>query len=95
MAVVFLAAALLSPGCWAQSGCFVDSNGTRACPVGGGGGGGYTRPKRDYDREERQTEERERAQRNAEYAAIRKRVDAAYASSDYREALRLRVIGGR
>lgn len=89
MAVVFLAAALLSPGSWAQSGCFVDSNGTRACPVGGGGGGGYTRPERDYDREERQAEERERAQRNAEYAAIRKRVDAAYASSDYREALRL------
>ena len=43
LGVVCFAATLGSSSTWAQSGCFIDKNGTRACPVGpspGGGSGG-------------------------------------------------------
>ena len=38
--MIFGAAILCNPSAWAQSGCFIDKNGTRACPVGPSPGGG-------------------------------------------------------
>lgn len=45
--MICFASMLVSSSAWAQSGCFTDKYGTRACPVGpepGGSGGGYSGP---------------------------------------------------
>jgi tetratricopeptide (TPR) repeat protein len=49
--MICLASVLASPSAWAQSGCFIDKNGVRACPVGpdpggasAGAGGGCPAP---------------------------------------------------
>ncbi|MES2907625.1 MAG: tetratricopeptide repeat protein [Pseudomonadota bacterium] len=82
----------LAPSAWAQSGCFIDNNGNRACPVGPDQGGDSSdRPTYDFDSgaARRAQERQERAELNARYDAIHKRSKIALESGDFQEALRL------